>query len=598
MRVPRTLLAICMLALAAPVAARAEVAPKVLEAEAARVAAIEKMAASTLAIFSNAKGQGGGSGVVISADGYALTNFHVCNPWSPSGPHFKCGMNDGKLYDAIIVGVDPVGDVALIKLLGRDDFPAAPLGNSDRVRAGDWCYTAGNPFLLATDFRPSIARGIVSGVGRYQYPAGTLLEYADCIQTDAAINPGNSGGPLFDAAGRVIGINGRGSFEKRGRVNVGVGYAISINQIKNFLGYLKSGRIVDHATLNANVAPDDEGKVAVAEIIDTSDAYRRGLRYDDQILRFGDRRIGTVNAMKNVLGIYPKGWRVPLAFRRGTETFDVFVRLKGIHHRGKLVDLVEGHGDKKPAEKGKPGDKKPDGPKDKPPGPKIPDLKKLIKKTPELPSHVKQHYVARHGYANYHFNEMNQNRVWSALVKNGDFLKTADRWIFVTTSERKQKVKIQFDSKTGTYQLPVNEITVDFTRELGEDLAPRNSGGLLVALHLWQRLLRLGIERYGEVYYLGTMPLPEQDSWREGRQYDVLVANYEGAESRFLFDPKSGLLVAMEMMPGDDQDPCEIRFSEYREVDGRKVPHRLDIRHGERPFAVLDVQNFEIQTAK
>ena len=89
---------------------------------------------------------------------------------------------------------------------------------------------------------------------RYQYPAGTLLEYTDCIQTDAAINPGNSGGPLFDAEGRLIGINGRGSFEKRGRVNVGVGYAISINQIKNFLGRLKSGRIVDHATLGARVA--------------------------------------------------------------------------------------------------------------------------------------------------------------------------------------------------------------------------------------------------------------------------------------------------------------------------------------------------------
>jgi S1-C subfamily serine protease len=68
-----------------------------------------------------------------------------------------------------------------------------------------------------------VAYGIISGVHRYQYPAGTLLEYADCIQSDAAINPGNSGGPMFDAAGSLIGINGRGSFEKRGRVNVGVG---------------------------------------------------------------------------------------------------------------------------------------------------------------------------------------------------------------------------------------------------------------------------------------------------------------------------------------------------------------------------------------
>ena len=165
----------------------------------------------------------------------------------------KCGMADGKLYDAVVVGLDPTGDVALIKLFGRDDFPAAELGDSDQVRVGDWVFAMGNPFLLATDFQPTVTYGIISGVHRYQFPPGTLLEYADCLQTDASINPGNSGGPLFDAEGRLIGINGRGSFEKRGRVNVGVGYAISINQIKNFLGCLRSGRIVDHATLGARV---------------------------------------------------------------------------------------------------------------------------------------------------------------------------------------------------------------------------------------------------------------------------------------------------------------------------------------------------------
>src|SRR5947199_406932 len=94
----------------------------------------------------------------------------------------------------------------------------------------------GNPFLLATDFKPTVTFGLVSGVHRYQYPAGTLLEYTDCIQIDTSINPGNSGGPLFNMDGELIGINGRGSFEKRGRVNSGVGYAISINQIKNFMG--------------------------------------------------------------------------------------------------------------------------------------------------------------------------------------------------------------------------------------------------------------------------------------------------------------------------------------------------------------------------
>src|SRR5262249_42430015 len=157
----------------------------------------------------------------------------------------------------------------------RDDFPAAEMADSDKVQVGDWCFVIGNPFLLATNFQPTVSYGVISGVHRYQYPAGTILEYADCLQADAAINPGNSSGPMFDAVGRLIGINGRGSFEKRGRVNVGVGYAISINQIRNFLGHLKSGRIVDHATLGAIVRSDQDRRVVVDDILDESDAYRR-----------------------------------------------------------------------------------------------------------------------------------------------------------------------------------------------------------------------------------------------------------------------------------------------------------------------------------
>ena len=240
---------VLLLPLAPPV--RADVAEEVLKAQADRVEVIRKAREATICIFGRG-GRGGGSGVVISPDGFALSNFHVTRG---AGNAMKVGMADGILYDAVIVGIDPVGDVALIKLIGREDFPYAVMADSDKVRQLDPCFAAGNPFLLANDFQVTVTFGIVSGVNRYQYPSGTLLEYADCIQTDAAINPGNSGGPLFNMQGEIIGINGRGSFEKRGRVNVGVGYAISINQIKNFLGYLKSGRIVDHATLGAQVPP-------------------------------------------------------------------------------------------------------------------------------------------------------------------------------------------------------------------------------------------------------------------------------------------------------------------------------------------------------
>ena len=138
----------------------------------------------------------------------------------------------------------------------------------------------------------------------------------------------------------MIGINGRGSFDKRGRVNFGVGYAISINQIKNFLGHLKSGRIVDHATLGATVAMSDRGSVRVSNILESSDAYRRGLRYDDEIIAFGGRPIDTPNGFKNVLGIFPKGWRVPLVFRHDRQERSALVRLTGVHGEEELTQLL------------------------------------------------------------------------------------------------------------------------------------------------------------------------------------------------------------------------------------------------------------------
>ena len=130
-----------------------------LEAQQERIDAIARASECTVAVFSAGKAGGGGSGVVISADGFALTNFHVSKP---CGDHMKCSMNDGQLYDAVIVGIDPTGDVALIKLLGRDDFPHAEIADSDKVQVGDWCFAVGNPFLLATNFEPTVTYGIRS----------------------------------------------------------------------------------------------------------------------------------------------------------------------------------------------------------------------------------------------------------------------------------------------------------------------------------------------------------------------------------------------------------------------------------------------------
>ncbi len=558
----------------------------VLEAEQQRIASINKAMKTGVCVFAN-EGAGGGSGVVISPDGYALTNFHVVQP---AGNYMKCSMADGKLYDAVLVGIDPVGDVALIKLLGRNDFPAAPLANSDGVRAGDWCFAVGNPFLLATDFQPTVTCGIVSGVHRYQYPSGTLIEYADCIQTDTSINPGNSGGPLFNIRGEVIGINGRISFEKRVRVNVGVGYAISINQIKNFLGCLHSGRIVDHATLGATVTSDEKGRVLVANIIETSDAWRRGLRYDDEIVSFGGREIGTVNAFKNVLGIYPKGWRVPLTYRRDGKNYETLVRLAGVHGEEELTSLMQKAPQEvpQPQPKDKPGDE-PKAPRPLP-IPKIPDLS--AKPESKIPPDVAKLIKAKASFANYYFNEVHRDRVWSAFVAQGDFSSLGGEWTLRGEMTQIGKVDVKLAQANSSGDFPTGAEKLDATKDLDEQLGPPGTGGLLAALHLWRQMLVGGPLKFGDVHYYGTVPLGGVEG-----SADVLVGVQNVVEANFAFDPASGRLVLMELFADSEQDPCEVRFDDYREVAGRQVPHRLHVRHGDLVVAEIVWTSIDFQPA-
>ena len=591
--------AICILQLLGGIASAAAPDPDVLAAENARVETIERISRPTIAIFST-DGNGGGSGVVISADGYALTNFHVA---APTGPAMKVGLSDGRYVDAVLVGLDPGGDVALIKLLGKEEFPAAELGDSDTCRVGQWVYVAGNPFLLADDFKPTITYGILSGVRRYQFPSGTLLEYADCLQTDAAINPGNSGGPMFDSDGKLIGINGRGSFEKRGRVNVGVGYAISINQIKRFVGLLKSGRFIDHATLGATVSADSDGRVIVDDILESSDAFRRGLRYGDELLRFAGREIGSANAFKNALGTFPSGWRVPLTYRRDGQEFDIQVRLAAVHREGELEALLqaemEPQGPQRPGQdKPKPGEEPPPENPNQPEQPRPDEEPKpgeprraaaKAKRKSSLPKAVRQYYEAAPGYANFWFNRYHQQRIWSAYLAHGDFAEIGWNWkITAKTNDGNGDVAIDLTDKSGSIVTPEGQSGVEFGASLTETTGPPRSGGLLAALHLWQRLLLVGPRKFGEVYYLGTMPWKTDD-----KLADCLVATHAGVETRLYFDPENSNLVGIELYLSDEEDPCEITFEDIRPVDGRSLPHHWTIRLGDDVFAELNISSYE-----
>ena len=564
----------------------------VIAAEHQRIQTIKKISAPTLAVF-GPNGGGGGSGVIISPDGYALTNYHVTQP---CGDYMRCGMNDGKLYDAVIVGIDPTGDVSLIKLLGRDDFPTAELGNSDLLRPGQWCIVAGNPFLLANDFKPTVTYGIISGVHRYQYPSGTLLEYADCIQTDASINPGNSGGPLFNSDGQLVGINGRCSFEKRGRVNVGVGYAISINQIKKFLGYLKSGRIVDHATLGATVGTDDDGRVVVTSILESSDAYRRGLRYEDEVVSLGGIPVQTSNQLKNILGTYPRGWQIPLSFRSDGERRDVLVRLAGVHSPEQLLGMVQ----KSPVElpeipqrEEKPQDPEPSEPsepkqKRERQRPGMPGFRPKVKRPEEVEAMIK----AKRGYANYYFNQRAVDRIWAANRETGDLSGKSSEWILsADLAQDNQTIEMILRDDEAFANWPEDGYRISLDGDLDAELGPDRASGMALAISMWRRWLVRGPETYGDVYYLGTVPADESGSY--DRQNDVLIGTHDATETHFHFHPDLAKLVRVEMYPTVQVDPCELLLSDY--ING--LPRRIVVKKGDAVLADLKNVSFRIESS-
>jgi S1-C subfamily serine protease len=560
---------------------------KVLKDEAQRAAVVAKISPAVVACFGPGGG-GGGSGVLIDKEGYALTNFHVVG----NNKVMNCGLPDGQLYDAVVVGLDKVGDVALIKLLpkgAKKDFPFAPLGNSDLVREGDWSLAMGNPFLLATDFTPTVTFGLVSGVHRYQYPAGTFLEYTDCIQIDTSINPGNSGGPLFNMKGEVIGINGRGSFDKRGRINSGVGYAISSNQIKNFMGHLRAGLDTDHASLGALIRTDKEDKSGMSKLVfytvlDESDVSRRGLEIEDELMSFDGKPITSVNQFKNVMGLFPRNWRVPLGFRHGQDRKEILVRLMGVQ-RQVLVDPT----------------KPPDGPG---PGPKPPQPGPVGPPSPAL-----KFFEAKKGFANYYFNRQERDGLLKAFrAANGDYSAMAGKWQIDgnVTSIRGEKADKPFHITISSGVKTIVDVDLGETASFNpqetkdEDVKkPAGSGGLAMAIYQWHRFLSLNEKEFAKVErhftHGGEEPFypPRKDqtkpkSLNELRIMTSVIRDEEIFPTKWYFTSTDGLkLAGFEAKATEESDPCEVYFYDYKAVDGRQLPHMIQVVHGNDHYATL-----------
>lgn len=576
-------------------AAPLDVDKSVLEAQQQRIATVKKVSPAVVAVLT-ADGTNGGSGVIIDPEGYALTNFHVVQP---TGPFPKAGLPDGTRYDAVVCGIDKVGDVALIKLIPKEPgkkFPFVQLGDSDKVRAGDWSLAMGNPFLLAQDFTPTVTYGLVSGTNRYQPPEGKgLLEYTDCIQIETSINPGNSGGPLFNMQGELIGINGRGSFEKRGRVNSGVGYAISINQIKNFMGHLRAGIDVDHATLGAAIGTESEdaplSKMVVKQMLDESDAFRRGLKDGDQLLEFAGRRVTSTNMYKNILGIYPNGWRVPLTIRRERAQSEMLVRL--MPNQTKEVE--------KPNQ----------------PPPKGPPVPVPVPKGPAPKGGIAGMYEARKGYSNWYFNLQEQAKTLDAFKKHGDFSTVPGKWTIdgkYEQADRNGEMKVEVIDTAGDAKVSM-KLNIPTTLEpLKSDLSvhsqPVGSGGLMMAMYHYHRFMTLGAKGFERLFAHGGTepfyPLPADGSAPKSLgalRVDCSVINtkYGSVDCKWFFSQKDGTLLGFETYIAkdseilDERDPCEVYFYDYKDVDGKKLPHKMVVHYRDKKYATLTVTKYTLE---
>jgi S1-C subfamily serine protease len=302
-------------------------------------AAAAKAAPSVVTVYvSSGSGAGSGSGVVLTADGYVLTNNHVVADGG-NGGSVQVRTSDGALYDAEIVGTDPAFDLAVLRLDGAADLTPATFADSDELQIGDVAVAIGAPLGLSN----TVTDGIISATNRAVATGSTQDDATvlDAIQTDAAINPGNSGGALVDAAGEVIGINTAiatvasglpGGQSQSG--NIGVGFAIPGNTAQRVAQEIIETGQATRAFLgvSARTASDDEnsevGTGAQIETVEAgSAAESAGLQRGDVVTAVGDRPVTTSTELTAAVRSLAPGETVELTVRRGSGSDVVEVTL-------------------------------------------------------------------------------------------------------------------------------------------------------------------------------------------------------------------------------------------------------------------------------
>ncbi len=262
-----------------------------------------------------------GSGFIIQPNGEIVTNNHVV----AGAEQIRVVLygNEQTTYSADVVGRDPLTDSALIRLKNPPaNLPTATLGNSDALAPGDWVMAIGNPFELGH----TVTVGVISYKGRPF--ATTEGRFQDMLQTDASINPGNSGGPLIDVHGQVIGINTAILAGEGSGGNVGIGFAVPINTVKDLLPQLRKGAVhrgrLGVQILSAPVTQDEAAELGlpsakgaiVSRVEANSPADRAGLRAGDVIVEYNGKPVENANQLTSMVVNTPAGTRVPIAFFR------------------------------------------------------------------------------------------------------------------------------------------------------------------------------------------------------------------------------------------------------------------------------------------
>jgi Do/DeqQ family serine protease len=266
-------------------------------------------------------GAGAGSGVIVSSQGYIVTNNHVIE----NASEIQVILNDNSKYDAKVIGADPSTDIAVLKIEG-ENFPAIPIGNSDELKIGEWVLAVGNPFNLTS----TVTAGIVSAKARNinllsERSAQDIVPIESFIQTDAAVNPGNSGGALVNTRGELIGINT--AIASQTGSYAGYSFAVPINLVDKVMRDLIDFGIVQRGFLGVQIAdvtqdvkeknklPDLKG-VFLAKVTEGGSADKAGLKDGDVILKIGSKEVNSVASLQEEIGKRRPGDKVSLTVRQ------------------------------------------------------------------------------------------------------------------------------------------------------------------------------------------------------------------------------------------------------------------------------------------